>query len=210
MTNLPVTAQLSTLSQEIGALTAKLAPAESSSIASYLLSMRKAGMALTQGMKPEDLETVYGYALSDVPAVGLKRAVEKIIKGEYDIEHGFIPRPPELAAMARAEAKAIRDDLARLREKERTLRDLQGQPAPVSEEARARVRSILKKFRAGHEAYRAEQRGNVVHEPMSEDKAEYWRKIEGLKDARHVDAEHLTFRRKIEMDMPEQRREAAE
>lgn len=167
-------------------------------------------MALSQGMKPEDLETVYGYALSDVPAIGLKRAVEKIIKGEYNIEHGFIPRPPELAAMARAEAKAIRDDLTRLREKERTLRDLQEQPPPVSEEARARVRSILKKFRADHEAYRAEQRGNVVHEPMSEEKAEYWRKIEAMKDSRFIDAEHIAFRNKIAKEMPEQRREAAE
>lgn len=167
-------------------------------------------MALPNGMKAEDLETIYGYALSDVPAAGLKRAVEKIIKGEYPIKHGFMPLPPELAAMARAEAKTIRDDLVRLREKEASIREMNTAPEPVSEESRQRVRSMLQQFKADHEAQKASQRGNVEPEPMADDKAEYWRKIEAMKDATNLDAEHMAFRRKIEMEMPEPRKDAAE
>lgn len=198
------------MSQEIGALTAKLAPAEPASIASYLLSMRKAGLALPHGMKPEDLEAVYGYALSDVPACGLKRAVEKIIKGEYDIERAFIPRPPELAAIARAESKSFRDDLTRLRLKESTIKDLQSKPQPISEDAKARVRSLLGRYRAETQAYKEQQRGYLAPEPMSDEKAEYWRKIEAMKDAPQVTAEQQQFRNKIHMEMPEDRQEAAQ
>ncbi|WP_250941060.1 hypothetical protein [Allorhizobium sonneratiae] len=197
------------MSQEIGVLTEQLKPVEQSGISKYLLSMRKAGMSLPPGIKPEDLEAVYGYALSDVPTFGLKRTVEKIIKGEYDIERGFIPRPPELASMARAEARTIREDLIRLREKERAIRELQVKPEPISEEARSRVRSILGRFRAGHEAQKAQQRGHAAPAPMSADKAEYWRKIEALKDAREVSTEQQAFRNKIQMEMPEDAQGAA-
>jgi len=211
MTNLPATVQLSTLSREIGALTDQLRPAEADAISKYLLSMRKAGMSVPTGMKPEDLESVYGYALSDVPAFGLKRAVEKIIKGEYPIKNGFIPLPPELAAMARAEAKTVRDDLTRLREKEATIRDLQNKPEPASEDARARVRSMLGRFRSEHEASKAQARGVVHQEPMTEDRAAYWGKIKDMKDADEVSAEQQAFRRKVDTDLSTvERREAAE
>ncbi len=193
--------QISNLNREIGALTEQLQPAQPDNIARHLLSMRKAGMALPVGMKPEDLEPVYGYALSEVPAYGLRRAVEKIIKGEYDIERGFIPRPPELAAMSRAEAKVVRDDLVRLREKMATLEDLKHKPAAADEGAKARVRAILERFRAEHKAAKAQERGVVVHEPMTAEQAEYYAKINALKDAPNITAEQLAHRRKIGMEL---------
>lgn len=168
-------------------------------------------MTLPDGVKPEDLEAVYGYALSDVPAFGLKRAVEKLIKGEYDIRRGYIPKPPELAAMARAEAKVIRDDLTRLREKRATLLDLQKKPQPVSQDSLDRVRAMLGRFRADQEASAARHRGEPVSEPMTDEKAEYWRRIEALRDAPEVSADQRAFRRKIEMDLPEAKmKDAAE
>lgn len=194
--------QLSTLSREIGALTEQLQPVEKDSIAKYLLSMRKAGMALPNGMKPEDLEPVYNYALAEVPAYGLKRAVEKIIKGEYEIERGFIPRPPELAAMARAESKTVRDDLARLREKEATIKGMaEAKNDRPDEAAKERIRSMLGRFRVDNNARKAQARGIPVHEPMSPDRAEHWAKIQALKDAPEISAEQMAFRRKIEMDL---------
>ena len=203
MNNLPATVQLSTLSREIGALTEQLQPAEKDSIAKYLLSMRKAGMALPVGMSPSDLEAVYGYALSEVPSHGLKRAVEKIIKGEYEIERGFIPRPPELAAMARAEARVVREDLARLREKETTIRSLEEDKRDrPNEDAKARIRSILQQFRSDNENRKAKERGFVSHEPMSEEKAAHWLKIQALPDAKEITAEQQAFRRRIEMELP--------
>lgn len=206
MSNLP--AQISTLSREIGALTEKLAPAGSDTIARYLLSMRKAGMAIPAGMKPDDLEATYGYALADVPAYGLHRAVEKLLKGEYEIERGFIPRPPELAAMARLEAKVIREDLARLRERERTLKDLSEKPCEVDEASRARVKALLANFRKGHAEAKAKQRGQPVHMPMSPEQADYWSKISALPDAESLSAENMEHRRKIGSELAELAAEA--
>lgn len=201
MSNLP--AQISTLSREIGVLTEKLAPAGSDAIARYLLSMRKAGMAIPAGMKPDDLEPTYGYALADVPAYGLHRAVEKLLKGEYEIERGFIPRPPELAAMARSEAKVIRDDLARLRGRERTLKELSEKPHEADEASKARVKALLANFRKSHADAKAKERGHPVHVPMSPEQAEYWSKISALPDAETISAENHEQRRKIGNELAE-------
>lgn len=193
--------QILTLSQEIGALTEQLAPASAETIGRHLLSMRKAGLAISGGIKPEDLETVYSYALSNSPSYGLRRAVEKIIKGEYDIDRGFIPRPPELAAMARAESRVVTDDLIRLRERRSTLEDLQRKPEHVDEGAKERVRALLGRYRAENEAYKAQSRGIVVAEPMTADQAEYWSKINALRDAPEVTAEQMAHRRKIATEL---------
>lgn len=159
-------------------------------------------MALPNGMKPEDLEPVYNYALSDVPSFGLRRAVEKVIKGEYEIERGFIPRPPELAAMARAEAKSVRDDIARLREKEATIKGMvEAKTDRPDEAAKERIRCMLGRFRAENTARRAQERGVIFHEPISPEKAEYWEKIQSLKDAPEITAEQQAFRRKISNDI---------
>jgi hypothetical protein len=147
------TPETSILSQEIGALQAQLAPADDGQIAKYLLSMRRAGMVLPLGIRPEDLEPVYGFALSGTPAAALKRVVEKLIRGEYQLERGFIPRPPELAELARTEVRHQRADLLRLTEKQRALQELsQARARKPDPEACARVRARLDAFRAAHAA----------------------------------------------------------
>lgn len=198
MTNLPATVQLSTLSREIGDLTERLQPADGQMIAKHLLSLRKAGMAIPNGMKPEDLEAVYAYALSDVPAFGLRRAVEKIIKGEYPIKYGFMPLPPELAAMARAEARVLREDLARLRDKEAALAEIaKGPPKEPDRESIQRVKGLLSSFRSAHQEAKAMQRGQAVHEPMAPEKADRLARIMALPDAKEITAEQAAFRRKV-------------
>lgn len=190
------------MSLEITALTDRLAPADGETIAKHLLSLRKAGMAIPSGMKPDDLEPVYTYALSDVPAFGLRRAVEKIIKGEYQIKYGFMPLPPELAAMARAEARTLREDLSRLRAREATLADIaKGPPPEPDESTKERVRHLREQFKRFHAEQKAQERGVAIHEPMTPERAAHWEKIMALPDAKEISAEQQAFRRKVEMDV---------
>lgn len=51
------------------------------------------------------------------------------------------------------------------------------------------------------EAKRKAEQGSYT-EPMTPEKAEYWRKINALKDAPEITAEQQAFRRKIEMELP--------
>lgn len=202
MTNLPATVQLSTLSREIGDLTERLQPADGQMIAKHLLSLRKAGMAIPNGMKPEDLEAVYAYALSDVPAFGLRRAVEKIIKGEYPIKYGFMPLPPEMAAMARGEARVLREDLIRLKERKASIEALSATPpAAVDENAKARIRSMLSGFRAAYREEKAAQRGMPVYEPLTPEKAEQMARMMALPDAKEITAEQAAYRRRVAAEL---------
>lgn len=201
MNTLPATTQLSTLSQEIGELTEKLAPPTSEMIAANLLSMRRVGMAYSKGIEPEMIETVYSYALRDVPAVGLQEATKKILKGEYNIEYGFIPKPPELAAMARAEAKEERDKRAGLIEKQRTLQDLSSYRSRKPDQGtKERIRDMLGRFRAETAAARVENA--LPQETMSEERAAYFAQIMQLNDAKGgPDASQMAFRRKIKAEI---------
>lgn len=201
-TNLPATVQLSTLTREIGELTDKLAPADRETVAKHLLSLTKSGMAVPSGMKPDDMHSVYGYALSDVPAVGLRRAVEKIIKGEYNINYRFLPLPPELAAMARLEAKSLRDDLVRLREKQATIQSLTAsQPQEPDQATRERVGKLRKDFLRRHQEQRAADRSHAVHAPMSEEKADMLGRIMALPDAKTITVEQHEYRSRVKEEI---------
>lgn len=202
MTNLPATVQLSTLSREIGELTERLAPAEPDAISKHLLSLRKAGMSIPSGMKPEDLEAVYTYALSEVPAYGLRKAVEKIIKGEYAIKYGFIPLPPELAAMARSEARVIREDLVRLREKQETLATIANGPAPEPDkDAIARVAKMRREFLQWHNDEKIANGKMMASQPMSEERIAMLEKISSLPDAKTISAEQQAYRRRVSAEI---------
>ena len=111
MTNLP--AQLSTLQNEISALTEKLSPLVDANVAEAIKSLLAAGLALPTAMNPDQAPAVYGFALKGSSIHGLKRSVAKIIRGEYKIHKAFIPNPPELATLVRAETQSIVDDLGR-------------------------------------------------------------------------------------------------
>jgi hypothetical protein len=110
-------------------------------VAKALRTLQTGGLALSANIKAKDMNTVYSYALSGLSSEALTIACKKLVRGEYDIERkSFIPLPPELAAMVRAEQRLISDDLARARA---TLDSLQ--PAPVVErspEAQARVKAL--------------------------------------------------------------------
>lgn len=196
------TSSHSTLTQQITSLTEKLKPIDHDTVARALTTMQTAGMIMPTNIKPEDVEKVYTFALEGVPATGLKIATQKLVRGEYEIERGFIPRPPELAAMARAETKTLRDDLARLRLTQQSLQD--AQPAEkMDEAAKERIRAMLGRFRAEHKASKAIEK---APETLTDEHAEYYRKIMALNDAREVGHENLAFRSKINSLMPTEER----
>lgn len=148
MTNLPAT--LSTLEGEITALTERLKPATEDHVADAIGSLLASGLALPSAMDPKKAPAVYAFALANVSSSALKRAVTKLIRGEYDnVNRAFMPSAPELAALARGEAKIIMDDLARAKLK----RDSMTPPTPEkkSPESIERVRALVADFTKGHD-----------------------------------------------------------
>lgn len=153
---LPAQARLSTLSREITALTERLAPANEAAVLRSLDAMQTAGMTMPQGIEPKKILTVYHYALSGVPGCGLAAATQKLIRGDYaanaNVLLGTIPKPPVLAALAKAEALGMRAELARKRETIAALKPCDGARSDAS---RARVRARLEAFRQTHAAAKA-------------------------------------------------------
>ena len=156
MMTLPAEARLSTLSREITALTERLAPAGEAMVLRSLDAMQTAGMTVPQGIEPRKMLAIYHYALAGVPGCGLAAATQKLIRGDYaanaNVLLGTIPKPPVLAALARAEALTMRAELARKRETVAALDSLNG---GRSEASRARVRARLEAFRQMHAAAKA-------------------------------------------------------
>jgi hypothetical protein len=200
MTNLPAV-QLSTLRSEITAHTERLSPVQDDAILRYLEAMQTAGMTIPQGIDPKNLLPVYRYALTGTPACGLAVTTQKLIKGDYagnpDILLGMIPKPPVLAAMAKIEARGAREDLVRKRELETTITH---KPEEIdrSPEVMARVRA--KRTEAVQELRSAS--APIAHEPLTAEQAEYWAKIQAIKDApTGISAEQQAFRRKVAADL---------
>lgn len=148
MTTLPATR--STLQTEITALTERLKPATKDHIADAISSLLAAGLAIPSAMDPEKAPAVYAFALENIPSFALRRAVTKLVRGEYENVHrSFLPSAPELAALARGEAKTIADDLYR---KKATLDALT--PVvhePKSPESIERVRALVAGFTKTHD-----------------------------------------------------------
>lgn len=199
MTTLPATVQLSNLTKEIGAHIEALAPPSIENIATGLNYLLSGGMALPGTIKPADMIEVYAKTLLEVPACGFRTVLSKLRHGHYDnINLAFIPLPNELAAMSRAEAKGKREDLIRLRDKQRTLEELQSLPAPVTSDVKQRIRNMVAQFKAEVEAQKASA---IPQEPITEEKAEYYRQIMSLRDASDLSAEQMAYRRKIIKDV---------
>lgn len=214
MTNTAVAVQLSTLNREITALTERLAPVKADGVLRSLEAMQSAGMTIPSGIDPKKLDVVYGYALDGVPSCGLMIATQKLIKGDYagnpDVLLGMIPKPPVLAALAKLEARTAREDLVRKREIETAIthkpEEIDRSPEVIAR-VKARRVEVVEQLRTAHTP--------IAHEPLDDEKAEYWSKIQRLKDADSISAEQAAFRRKIageleSVEQPDFARSAAE
>jgi hypothetical protein len=202
MTSLP--AILSTLDQEITELSTKLEPSRPDFIAECLHKLKAGGMLVPKSIAAADFMNEYTIALGGVPQHGLMVVVAKLKRGEYPaISAEFMPLPAQLAAMARAECKLVRDDITRLRERKITLEESTKQPDTSPEERDrqiARIRDMHAQFKANNQAAREASSG-VQHEPMDPGKAEYWSKIQALPDKKELDAHQVAFRRRIAADV---------
>lgn len=176
-TNLP--AALSTLDQQIGALAEQLRPVNDAHVARAVNSLLNAGLMLPSGIKMDKAPEVYAFALSGVPASGVQKATQGIIRGEYPIKHGFIPTPPEFAAIARLETKTLRDDLMRLREHRAALDDYRPRPK-TSDEEKARIRALHEQFKAAHAASKLKA---PAEDEMTPEQKAYWARIAALRSA---------------------------
>jgi hypothetical protein len=200
MTNLPAT--LSTLKQEIGALTDKLAPARPDFIAECIDKLKAGGMMVPKTIAATDFLREYTIALGGVPGYGLAVAVAKLKRGEYpDVKPDFMPLPAMLAAIARLETKLIRDDLVRLREKEATLQEAAAPREKTSEEQKERIRKLHAQFKAAHAESKVGERFNPIPADMTLEQLEYWEKIQAIKDASTITEEQHAMRRKIAASM---------
>lgn len=201
MTNLPTT--ISTLNAQIGELTRQLEPVTNEQAMKGVRSLLAAGLSLPSAMmafakgkdESENEEQnkapeIYAFAMAGIPRVGFQRAVQKIIRGEYEINRAFIPTPPELAAMARSEARVIREDKARLQELINALR--LDKPETISNEGRAKVKALLSQFRSKDSERRA--RETVPDMPLDEEKAAYYEKILAMNDLPNVSVEQAEYR----------------
>ena len=196
MTNLP--ANLSTLTREIGALTDRLAQVGTEEIALAIDMLKRGGMMVPASIQSSNVIGEYRSAMAAVPKVGLSVAVAKLKTGEYPRkDHAFMPHPAELAAMARAEARTTREDLIRMRD---VLDSITHKPEEIdrSPEVMARVRAM--RTEAVQELRSAS--ATIAHEPLTAEQAEYWAKIQAIKDAPNgISAEQQAFRRKVAADL---------
>lgn len=199
MTNLPAT--LSTLQQEITVLTEKLAPVTDDHVSRSIRSLLAAGLSLPSGMTVEAAPEIYAFALAGVPAFGVQKATAGVIRGEYDINKGFVPKPPEFAAISRLETKAIRDDLVRLREKEATLQEASTPREKTSEEQKERIRQLHAQFKAAHAESKVGERFSPIPADMTPEQLAYWEQIQAIKDAPTITEEQRAMRSKIASSM---------
>ncbi|MEI2296728.1 hypothetical protein [Ensifer sp. MJa1] len=143
-------------------LTERLAGVGEAAVLRSLDAMQTAGMTMPPAIEPRKILAVYHYALSGVPGPGLAAATAKLIRGDYaanpDVLLGTIPKPPVLAALARAEALSLRAELARKRE---ILAALSANRTDDRRSAasRGRVRTLLENFRKAHAAARQDVSG---------------------------------------------------
>jgi hypothetical protein len=200
MTNLPAT--LSTLKQEIGALTDKLAPARPDFIAECIDKLKAGGMMVPKTIAATEFVREYTMALGGVPSYGLAVAVAKLKRGEYpDVKPDFMPLPAMLAAIARLETKNIRDDLVRLREKEATLAEAAKPREKTSEEQKERIRQLHAQFKAAHAESKVGERFNPIPADMTPEQLAYWEQIQAIRDAPTITEEQRAMRRKIASSM---------
>ena len=201
---------LSTLHNEITDLQRKLSPAGDETVAKALSTLRTAGLRAPEGIPAAEINKVYSFALSGLAGYALNKTIRRIIQGEIEGITAFIPTPPELAKLTRAEQAKITEDLIRARKIAEALSPPERQM--LSPEAKARMKALWDNFRLENKLWKERERGTLAPDlPLTPEREDELRRMLALKDADNITAEQMAFRRRIEMKLaPIQTQEAAE
>ncbi len=195
MTNAVVTQ--STLETQIGELSEQLKPCGPTSVAKALLSLANAGLSLPRGIKADKQDTVYAYALDGIPQHGLRRAVEKLIRGEFERKnYGSIPTPPEMAKYAREEAAPIYSALRNAKERVKQIEEIRTFKA-----GRQRSETEQERITARVAAARAMNIKAEVLEDVTTEKAAYLRQIATLRDRKDISEDQKVFQRRVAQEI---------
>lgn len=201
---------LSTLHNEITDLQRKLSPAGDEVVAKALASLRTAGLRAPEGIPAAEINKVYSFALSGLAGYALNKTIRRIIQGEIDGITAFIPTPPELAKLTRAEQAKITEDLARAKATAAAMKPQEREE--LSPEAKARMKALWDNFKWNHKAEKERERGTLAPDlPLTPEREDELRRMLALKDADNITAEQMAFRRRIQMKLGStQIQEAAE
>ncbi len=192
MTNLPAT--LSTLETQIGALTKQLAPAQETHVTEAIRSLISAGLSLPVNMDAAKAPEIYSFALGKVSATGVKKAVAKLVRGEYPLKNkAFIPLPPDFADLARGEDRVVIDDLAGLRSSKEMLEGASRQGERSNPEQLARIRELHKNFQHFHEANKDRTDRSGAHSPIDDERRARLEKILAAPERPDVRPEEIKF-----------------
>ena len=132
------------MNQQLSTLTEALQPASDDAIASGLLKLHRAGLAYPPGIDANAAGRIYSFAMKGIPIEGLKRAIERIVRGEVEGQNmNFIPTPPAFASLARREATALYADRSRIRETLNAIETGRAPSATKDPATIARVRAMV-------------------------------------------------------------------
>lgn len=115
---------ISILTEQRTVLAGQLAAASEDAIVSALIKMHRAGLAYPPQIDAKAAGKVYGFAMKGIAIEGLKRAIERFVRGEVAGQNpNFIPTPPAFAAEARRCAAELYADMARINETIATIEE---------------------------------------------------------------------------------------
>lgn len=142
----------------------------------------------------------------EYPTTLVSRVVDKFIRGEVSGQSfEFPPKPPMFSKALKAEPYAPEEQEAKRKEIRRSLNvghrfiEASGDIEKPTPEQKERVAKLLASFKQQTEINRGDDRGASQHQTMTPQRAEYWRKIAAIKDAKEVTEEHLANRRRVQM-----------
>lgn len=159
--------QLSTLDQKISSATDLLIPASEDAIASAIIKLASCGLPFPTGIDPTNAARVYQFALRGVAREAIKRVVVRIVQGDVPTVREFLPAPPALAALCKAEARELWTDRERLLA---TKEALEFKPAggQKTEEAKAKVRAMVQAVKDQAAADRSADKDAFYNKPEDE------------------------------------------
>lgn len=159
--------QLSTLDQKISSATDLLISASEDAIASAIIKLAGCGLPFPTGIDPNNAARVYQFALRGVSREAIKRVVMRIVQGDVPTVREFLPAPPALAALCKAEARELWTDRERLLATKEAM-EFRPSGGQKTEEEKANVRAMVRAVKERAKANRDEAKDEFYNKPEDE------------------------------------------